>query len=101
MASNSRTDWALLAHLRKRGQKPAGTVFVTDHHGQRRNLEDSGGFAVFPPEADEAYLVAGLDVIFIADASARSTEMAQSFAAASPRCLWVHFRGQTPQRVIP
>jgi hypothetical protein len=101
MASSSRTDWAVLAQLRKRGQRPIGTIFVTDHYGQRRNLESSGGFAVFPPSEGEAYLVSGLDVLFIADRSDRSTELAQSLASAGPRCLWVHFRGSNPQQVIP
>lgn len=101
MASSSPTSWALLAHLRKRGQKPAATVFVTDHYGQRRNLEDSGGFAVLPPRSEEVFLAAGLDLIFIADRSERATQTAQALAAAGPRCLWIHFRGSSPQQVIP
>lgn len=101
MASSSPTpSWPLLAHLRKRGQRPAAAVFVTDHDWQRRHLVASGGFVLPLPEAADAYLVAGLDVILIATHTERTVEAAQQIAASNPRYMGAYWRGQGLQVVI-
>ena len=101
MASNSPIpSWPLLAHLRKRGQRPAGAVFVTDHDCQRRNLVASGGFVLPLPEKGDTYLVSGLDVVVIADQCERTIEAAQQIAASNPRYLAAYWRGRGLQVVI-
>lgn len=97
---SSTASWQSLAHLRKRGQRPLGCVFVTDRMTQRRNLELSGAFALQFPGPQDVYLVAGLDVVIIADHSEKAVETAQALAAANPRYLATYWRGQGLQAVI-
>lgn len=91
---SSTPSWDSLSQLRRRGQRPAFVIFITDHGGQRRNLCDSGGYALRFPEPEEAYLVAGLDVVIIADGGGRAVEAAQDLAGANPRYLATYWRGQ-------
>lgn len=92
-------SWSALATMRKRGQRPADGVWITDHYAQRRNLEASGAFCVFPPEEGEEYLLVGLETLLIADRCERMVEIAQRIAAAKPRSFAVLFRG-TPVQVV-
>lgn len=86
-------SWALLAHLRKRGQRPAGFMLVTDHERQRRNLIASGAFALPLPKAEEGYLVAGLEVALFADRNEPGAEAAGILFASHPASLVVLWRG--------
>lgn len=101
MGFNSSTpSWSLLAHLRKRGQRPFAGIFITDHEWQRRSLGASGAFALGFPDAAQGYLIAGLDVVVIANYCARAVDVAQQLAAANPRYLATYWRGQGLQVVI-
>lgn len=89
-------SWQMLASLRKRGQRPASGVWVTDHCLQRRNLELSGQFCVMPPLPEFCYLVAGLDVHMIADRNERMSQVALNIAMGHPSefsVLWRNERG--------
>ena len=99
-SSSSIPSWQMLAHLRKHGQRPAGLVIMTDHDFQRRNLCASGAFAVSFPEVAEAFLVAGLDAVVIANYGEKPVEVAQLLAAANPRYLATYWRGQGLRVVI-
>lgn len=94
MGSQSSTaSWWNLRALRKRGQRPAGNVYVTDHGVQRRNLEASGLYALPVPQADQAIAVAGLDVVLIADRNECTVEVAQVLAAKAGHFA-TYFRGE-------
>jgi len=98
--SSPTPSWRTLATMRKRGQRPADGVFVTDHERQRWNLIDSGLFAVPLPKPEEAYLAAGLDVVVIAERSERAIEVAVLLASAGPAFLATYWRGQDREVVL-
>jgi hypothetical protein len=78
-----------------------GAVIVTDHCIQRRNLEASGAFALPLPQAGDGYLVAGLDVLLLADeGSAPAIDAAQIIAGSNPRRFVACWRGRGPEVVI-
>lgn len=93
-------SWQALAAMRKRGQRPAAGVFVTDHYAQRRNLCAGGLFAVGFPEPREVYLAAGLDVALIADRNERSVGVALMLSEANPAYLSTFWRGERFDVVI-
>lgn len=100
-ATNPSTpSWSHLGFLRRRGQKPADCVWVTDDARQRYYLELSGAFAVGFPAPREDYLVAGLDVVIIADLGERSKDVARRFLSASPRYFATYWRGRGLSVVI-
>ena len=98
--NSSIPSWALLAHLRKRGQRPARGVLVTDSDLQRRNLGSAGAFALAFPAVEDSYLIAGLEAVVIADYGEKAVEVAQLLAAANPRYLATYWRGRGLQVVI-
>ena len=100
MGSNSPTSWTVLGRLRRRGQRPAGAVFVTDDWRQRANLEASGAFAVSMPLAEECVFVAGLEVVMIATTTDHAVAIAQMLAAAAPRYFATYFRGRGHEVVL-
>ena len=85
-------SWQMLGHLRKRGQRPSGGLFVTDHTLQRRHLELGGLFTVMLPADEAAYLAAGLEVVLIADRNERSIHAAQCIASAHPSYFATYWR---------
>lgn len=94
MGSSSPTNWPVLARLRRRGQKPAGAIWITDDWRQRANLEASGAFAAFPPTAEELILLAGLEVILIADPGERGVAVAEMLAGSAAKSFSTYFRGR-------
>lgn len=100
MAFNSQTSWDVLGRLRRRGQRPAGPVFVTDDWRQRANLEAAGAFAVPLPESEDATYAAGLEVVLLAAASEKVADAAQRLAAANPRTFVTYFRGRGAEVVL-
>ena len=93
-------SWSALGRLRRRGQKPAGPVFVTDNWRQRVNLEASGAFAVSMPIVEECIFAAGLEVFLIAGHTEQAVAIAQQLAAAGPRYFATYFRGRGRQVVL-
>ena len=100
MGSNSPTSWTALGRLRRRGQRPAGAVFVTDDWRQRANLEAGGLFAVSMPLATEVIFAAGLEVVLIANSTEHAIVVAQLLAAAAPRYFATYFRGRGHEVVL-
>lgn len=96
----STPSWQLLAHLRKRGQKPAGAVWVSDNWQQRQNLSVAGNLVLPLPTAEDVPYVAGLEVILIADPGEKATEAAQLLAGAGPRRFVTYFRGRGCEVVL-
>ena len=96
----STASWKTLGALRRRGQRPTGGIWVTDHAYQRLHLEESGVFAVELPKPDEVYLVAGLGVTLTADKTVRTIEVAHMIASARPALFILLWRGENPQLVI-
>lgn len=91
----STLSWGWLASLRRRGQKPAGPLLITDSPQQRNNLEESGAFALTVPTHDEDFLVAGLDVVLIATYSRKLVmDGLRRLVNANPRTLTVYWRGR-------
>ena len=93
-------SWSALGRLRRRGQKPVGLLFITDNWRQRKNLEDSGAFAVSFPLIEECIFAAGLEVVLIADPTELAMDMAQHIASARPRFFATHFRGRERSVVL-
>lgn len=93
-------SWTALGRLRRRGQKPAGPVFITDNWRQRVNLEESGAFAVSLPLVEECIFAAGLEVVLIAAPTDLAMETAQYLASAGPRFFATYFRGRGRQVVL-
>lgn len=96
----STASWQTLGHLRRRGQRPQGGVWIVDETYQRQHLEDSGAFAVGFPEPAEVYLVAGLGVTLIADKTVKAIEIAHMLAMARPAMFVVLWREEGRQLVI-
>lgn len=94
------SDWASLGRLRRRGQKPADTVWITDNWRQRANLQMGGNFVLPLPLANEAPYVAGLEVILIADPGDAGEGAAQLLASANPRRFVTYFRGRGAEVVL-
>lgn len=93
-------SWTALGRLRRRGQKPAGPLFVTDNWQQRANLEASGAFAVSMPLIEECIFAAGLEVVLIAGPTEHAVGIAQHLAAAGPKYFATYFRGHGRQVVL-
>lgn len=93
-SSSSTPSWQTLARLRRRGQKPAGAVWITDDWRQRANLEASGAFALALPVAQELVYLAGLEVILLANPGEEGAAVAQMLAGSSARRLSTYFRGR-------
>lgn len=93
-------SWTALGRLRRRGQRPAGAVFVTDNWRQRLNLEESGAFAVAFPLVEECIFVAGLEVVLLAEPTELAMDMAQYLASAGPRFFATYFRGRARSVVL-
>lgn len=101
MGFNSSTpSWQTLGHLRRRGQRPATMLFVTDDWRFRGNLEANGFFAVPLPGERECIFAAGLEVVLIAEPTEHAIAIAQLLAAASPQSFVTRFRGRDAQRVL-
>jgi hypothetical protein len=98
---SSAASWDSLASMRRRGQRPADGVWVTDRYDGRRAMEAHGLFAVLPPEEGQERLLVGLEAFLLADFSPRSVEIAQRMAAANPAFFSVWYRGRGVQVVIP
>lgn len=94
------SSWTALGRLRRRGQKPAGAVFVTDDWRQRANLEASGAFAVSMPLAEECIFAAGLEVVLIAAPTEHAREIAQLLASAGPGYFATYFRDRGHEVVL-
>jgi hypothetical protein len=97
---SSTCSWTALGRLRRRGQRPAGALFVTDDWRQRANLEASGAFAVSMPVAEECVFAAGLEVVLIAAPTEHAVAIAQMLAAAAPRYFATYFRGRGHEVVL-
>ena len=97
----STPSWPNLAMMRKRGQRPAAGVYVTDHGAQRSFLVAAGLYAVELPHGDEVNWAAGLDIVVIADRNTQTVEAAQRIAGSNPRYLATYWRGVGLQVVIP
>ena len=93
-------SWSALGRLRRRGQKPAGPVIVTDHWRQRVNLEESGAFAVSFPLVEECIFAAGLEVVLFAEPTELAVQIAQHLASAGPRYFATYIRGKGLQVVL-
>lgn len=93
-------SWRGLLALRKRGQAPAGWVWITDSYADRSGLEQQGEYALLPPDEGEELALAGLSVFMNAANTDRSREVAARIAQASPKFFGVLFNGQRTQVVI-
>lgn len=93
-------SWDLLASLRRRGQRPAGFMLVTDREWQRRNLIASGAFALPLPKEAEGYLVAGLDVALFAEREPDAIEAAGVLFASRPARLLILWRPENFEVVL-
>ena len=96
----SACSWTALGRLRRRGQKPAGPLFVTDNWRQRANLEASGAYAVSMPLAEECIFAAGLDIVLIAESTEHALMIAQLLGAAYPRYFATYFRDRGHEVVL-
>ncbi len=96
----STASWSTLAHLRKRGQKPAGAVWVSDDWRQRQNLSVAGNLVLPLPSEGDAVYVAGLEVILIASPGEKASAAAQLLASAGPRRFVTYFRGRGAEVVL-
>lgn len=93
-------SWRGLLALRKRGQAPAGWVWITDNYADRAGLESQGEYALLPPADGEELALAGLPVFLHAAGTERSREIAARIAQASPKFFAVLFGKQRTQVVI-
>ncbi len=100
MGSSPSISWSLLGHLRRRGQKPAGAVWITDDWRQMANLRAGGNFVLPLPVAAEVPYVAGLEVILIANQGEEGAAAAQLLAGANPRRFVTYFRGRGAEVVL-
>lgn len=98
MHSSQSTSWQRLRMLRRRGQKPALPVLVSDHLGL---LDDTGVLALSVPTDGDEELLTGLDVVAMFDKNDRTVEVAQRLASAAPASLAIIWRGADLQRVLP
>lgn len=96
----SACSWSALGRFRRRGQRPAGPLFVTDDWRQRMNLEASGAFAVSMPLVEECVFAAGLEVILVAGPTEHARQIAQQLASAGPKSFAAYFRGRGRQVVL-
>lgn len=93
-------SWQGLRTLRKRGQAPAGWVWITDDYRDRSSLESQGEFALLPPAEGDEIACAGLSVFMLAPDTERSREVAARIAQANPKFFGVLLGKQRTQVVI-
>lgn len=93
-------SWRGLLALRKRGQAPAGWVWITDNYADRAGLESQGEYALLPPEEGAELALAGLRVFMHAAGTDRSREVAARISQANPKFFAVLFGKQATQVVI-
>lgn len=95
-----RCSWRGLMTLRKRGQAPAGWVWITDNYRDRSSLEAQGEFALLPPTEGEEIACAGLSVFMVATDTEYSREVATRIAQANPKFFGNLLGKQRTQVVI-
>lgn len=93
-------SWRGLLALRKRGQAPAGWVWITDNFADRFGLEAQEEYALLPPAEGEEMAIAGLSVFMHAADTERSREIATRIAQANPKFFAVLLGKQRTQVVI-
>lgn len=97
---SSTANWATLARLRKRGQKPIAFVAVCDSGQRIAYWERLGFFAVMLPAAAECYLLSGLWVLLDVVSNSATIAKAQEIASANPKRLQISWRGERFETVI-
>jgi hypothetical protein len=97
---SSTPNWMQLGQARRRGQRPSGCVWITDHETQRYNLIAAGGYALNLPEPEQAVFIAGLDVILLARRNERTTQAALLIASAAPNLFSIHWCGEGCEQVL-
>jgi hypothetical protein len=90
-----------LAHMRKRGQRPLGPIWVTDDAAERRRVyEHFGLFPVPLPKLEQAYLLAGLWVHMYAQRTEDTMGVAAWITAAGPKRFTIKWIGERWDTVI-
>lgn len=96
----STPSWMHLGELRRRGQRPSASLWITDHENQRYNLLASGAYALGLPQPEQVVFAAGLDVILLARRQERTAEAALSIASAAPNLFSIYWRGEGREVIL-
>ncbi len=86
--------------LRKRGQRPEGSVFLAELFEHRRNLSRRGIYALGLPPEECAIRIAGLCVVMVANRTERAIKAAGEILEARPKSFQIKWLGEKWEEVL-